>query len=275
MENDSTSQPSPGWPTHWPRGSFSYGWTTAFICLVVGVFVVTLFAAAIGAYAWLELHGQRASLMATVGSHGTVVSTPVFIALETAQLIAEACVVIIILVALPALTHLSLREIGFRAISPRTIGYALLGAVGMVLVADVGSSLIASTHPHAVHPQVTEKIFEEIKHQRSGLIFFILFAVVLQPIAEEVIFRVFIFNVALRRGGFWIGAITSGGLFGAAHTIAGGADDVSAALLAVGGMVLCWVYYRSRNAYASMISHGLFNALSIAALYYAPKLAGS
>jgi membrane protease YdiL (CAAX protease family) len=35
------------------------------------------------------------------------------------------------------------------------------------------------------------------------------------------------------------------------------------------------VYYRSRNAYASMISHALFNGLSTAALYFAPKLIGS
>ncbi len=275
MENDSTSQLSPSWPTRWPRGSFSFGRTIAFICLVAGVFLVTLFVAAVGATLWLELHGQRASLMATAVSHGTLVNAPVFIALSSAQLIGEACGVIVILVGLPRLTHLSLREIGFRAISPRVIGYALLGAAGMVLVADVGSGIVSAWNPHAVHPQVVEKMFETLRHQRSGLIFFILFAVVLQPIAEEMIFRVFIFNLVLRYAGFWIAAIVSGGLFGAAHTISGGADDVSAALLAAGGVVLCWVYYRSRNAYTSMISHGLFNALTVAALYYAPKLAGS
>ncbi len=270
-----TSQASPNWPTRWPKGSFSPGWTLAFIALIVCVFTVALFIAAAGASVWLVLHGQRSSLMASVNSHGNVMNGPVFVAFTVAQLVAEAFVVIAILIALPPLTHLSLREVGFKFISPSAIGYALLGAAGMVLVADVGSSIIASHYPHAVHPQLVEKLFEMIKHQRGGLIFFVAFAVVLQPIVEEMIFRVFIFNLVLRYGGFWIAAVVSGGLFGYVHTLSGGADAVSAALLALGGVVLCWVYYRSRNAYASMISHGLFNALSVAALYYVPKLAGS
>ncbi len=49
----------------------------------------------------------------------------------------------------------------------------------------------------------------------------------------------------------------SGVLFGIAH------GDLYAALpLALGGIVLCAVYYRTRNAFASMISHALFNAFS-------------
>ena len=47
--------------------------------------------------------------------------------------------------------------------------------------------------------------------------------------------------------------------------------DVYAALpLALGGIVLCGVYYLSRNAYASMISHALFNGLSIVLLSGVP-----
>ena len=35
--------------------------------------------------------------------------------------------------------------------------------------------------------------------------------------------------------------------------------------------MLCAVYYRTRNAFASMISHALFNAFSIVALLVAPQ----
>jgi membrane protease YdiL (CAAX protease family) len=41
--------------------------------------------------------------------------------------------------------------------------------------------------------------------------------------------------------------------------------------LALGGIVLCAVYYRTRNIFASMLSHALFNALSIVALLLMPK----
>jgi membrane protease YdiL (CAAX protease family) len=61
--------------------------------------------------------------------------------------------------------------------------------------------------------------------------------------------------------------VLSGVLFGIAH------GDIYAALpLALGGIVLCAVYYRTRNAFAPMISHALFNGLSIVALLVAPGI---
>jgi membrane protease YdiL (CAAX protease family) len=42
--------------------------------------------------------------------------------------------------------------------------------------------------------------------------------------------------------------------------------------LAVGGVILCAVYAKTENAYAPMITHGLFNAVSFVALFYAPQL---
>lgn len=273
MENDSTSQTSPSWPTNWPRNSFPILPTIGYVLLIVGVFFIALFAAAAISVAWLYANGHAAEVLAATRNQANA-SGPVFIAFEVAQIAAEAVLVILILLVMPSLTRLSLRALGFRAIGLRTIGWAIVGTIGMVAVADVGSSLIAYFYPHAVHAQLVEKIFENLRHNRGALIFFIVFAVVLQPIAEEMAFRVFIFNLFLRYGGFWIGAIVSGALFGAVHVVTGDADRVSGALLALGGMVLCWVYYRSRNAYTSMISHGLFNALSTAAIFFYPKIAG-
>jgi membrane protease YdiL (CAAX protease family) len=64
-----------------------------------------------------------------------------------------------------------------------------------------------------------------------------------------------------------VGAVVSGLLFGIAH-----GDPFEVMPLAFGGMVLCGVYYITRNAYASMISHALFNSISIFALLFAPQL---
>jgi membrane protease YdiL (CAAX protease family) len=270
--NDSTSQTSPAWPTRWPKGSFSPWWTFGFIALLVWAVFVLWIVAGLAAVFWLAANDHQAELTSAIRNPATM-SSAVFVSQTIAQLVGEAAGVVLILVALPLLTHFSIRDLGFRAIDARVIGYALLGAIGMILIADFGSTLIENA-THAVHPQLVERIFEHLRHQKSALIFFVLFAVVLQPVAEETIFRVLIFNIGLRYGGFWTGAIVSGALFGLAHTATGGTDIVSGILLAFGGMILCWVYYRSRNAYASMISHGLFNALSTAALYFAPKLAG-
>jgi len=147
----------------------------------------------------------------------------------------------------------------------RTIGIALIGAVAMAIVANGGASLI-DYFLHSTHEQGVVELFKGL---RDPAVFtaFVVFAVVFQPFIEETIFRVFFFNFGLRFGGFWAGAILSGVLFGLAH-----GDLVAAVPLALGAIVLCWVYYRTRNAYASMISHGLFNTFSILALHYAPSL---
>jgi membrane protease YdiL (CAAX protease family) len=76
-----------------------------------------------------------------------------------------------------------------------------------------------------------------------------------------------VFNAVMRYGGFWSGAIVSGLIFGAVH-----ADKYAFLPLAAGGVILAYVYYRSGNAFTSMITHGLFNAVTVLALVFAPKL---
>jgi membrane protease YdiL (CAAX protease family) len=170
---------------------------------------------------------------------------------------------VIVLAALPALSKFSLRELGFRVPNASAIGTALVGAVVMAIVANGGASLIDYL-AHSQHQQDIVEIFKEL-HDPTTIALFAAFAVVFAPFAEETFFRVFFFNLGLRYAGFWGGAVLSGVLFGIAH------GDIYAALpLALGGIVLCAVYYRTRNAFAPMISHALFNGLSIVALLIAP-----
>jgi len=133
----------------------------------------------------------------------------------------------------------------------------------MVVVANGLASLIDAA-AHAKHQQDVVEVFRNL-HDRTAVAVFAFFAIVFAPLAEETLFRVFFFNLGLRYGGFWMGAVISGTLFGMAH-----GDAYAAIPLALGGVILCYVYYRTRNAWASMISHGIFNALSILALLFAP-----
>ena len=118
-----------------------------------------------------------------------------------------------------------------------------------------GSAALIDYFAHSRHSKTSSQIFKQL-HDPTTIAIFAVFAVVFAPFAEETIFRVFFFNLGLRYGGFWGGAVLSGVLFGIAH-----GDFYAALPLALGGIVLCAVYYRTRNAFASMISHALFNAL--------------
>jgi membrane protease YdiL (CAAX protease family) len=244
--NDSTSPTSPVWPTRWPKHSFSGFWTWL-LAAAIAFSLVSLFA------------------LSLVVKPPTQVSPGELDRSIAGQSVVEACVVVIVLLALPSLSKFSLRALGFRTPTLSTIGTAIAGAIVMIVVANGGASLIDYL-AHSQHQQDIVQIFKGL-HDPTTIVIFAGFAILFAPFAEETIFRVFFFNLGLRYGGFWAGGIFSGALFGMAH------GDLYAALpLALGGIVLCGVYYRTRNAFASMISHALFNAFSIVALLVAPNL---
>jgi membrane protease YdiL (CAAX protease family) len=244
--NDSTSATSPAWPTRWPKNSFTSvgSWLLA---IVIALLFIALF--------FFSLKNQVTTKM----------DPAVFDLGLAAQFILEGVLVAIVLFAMPKMSKFSLRELGFRMPTPANIGVALLGAVAMAVVANGGATLIDYL-AHSQHQQDIVEIFKQL-HNTTTVALFAVFAIVFAPFAEETFFRLLFFNIGLRFGGFWVGAIVSGVLFGIAH------GDLYAAIpLALGGMVLCGVYYLTRNILASMFSHALFNTLSIVVLLAAPKL---
>jgi membrane protease YdiL (CAAX protease family) len=193
-------------------------------------------------------------------------SSPALVAITlVVTAIGEGALVIILLLLLRWVSGLSLRELGYRALRPAEIGIGVLGSIAMALVGDGGESLI-ETLTKSKHNQLAVEMLKHL-HDPRLLWAFGIFAIFIAPFYEETIFRVFVFNAVLRRSGFWFAAIASGILFGLAH------GDVYALVpLALGGIVLSYIYYRTGNAFASMISHGLFNAFSVVALVFAPSL---
>jgi uncharacterized protein len=253
--NDSPSTISPAWPTRWPKDSFTGVGTWLFAGFIVLLLLILLGLVIVAAVVMKSRPGMVQPAV-----------TPALLDYSLlGQSIGEGALVAGLLVALPRLSKFTLRELGFRVPQWSTIGIALLGAVAMIVVSNGLASLIDSVL-HSAHQQDVVAIFKDL-HDRTSLAILSVYAIVLAPFFEETIFRIFFFNIGLRFGGFWLGAIVSGLLFGIAH------GDLYAAIpLALGGMILCGVYYRSENAWASMISHSCFNAVSILAIVFFPKL---
>lgn len=244
--NDSTSRISPAWPTRWPPGSFSSVWTWLLAAFVAGLFLLAFVAG-------VSLPQPRS------------VEPKLLDAAILLQFFFEGLLVAVVLSALPRLSKFRLSELGFRPVGMATLGIAVAGAIAMGIVSD-GSAALVERIAHTAHHQESVEIFKHL-HDRTTIAVFAFAAIVAAPIAEESIFRAFFFNLGLRYGGFWGGALLSSVLFGLAH-----GDLYEAIPLALGGAVLCGVYYTSRNAFASMISHGLFNAFTIFALLLSPSL---
>lgn len=252
MENSSPSPTSPASPIVFGPSAFRPGSTIlVFIGMLVLVAVVAI--AAIAAYL-VAHHGDISAL--------TRQSVPFAVSI---QAVIDLIVVVYLAIVLPPLAGASLAALGFRTPRAADIGIALIGAVVMVVVVN-GLGTIVDALFHARHQQEAIKLFLSV-HDPMVKAGFAALAVVVAPIAEEFAFRVFIFNAVRRYGGFWIGAIVSGVFFGLAHT-----DLYAFVPLIFGGMILCAVYARTRNAWMSMITHGLFNGVSVLALYVAPQL---
>lgn len=249
--NDSTSTISPAWPTRWPKDSFTSIWAWLLAAFVTGLFV----AAFLGGIASAPLRPRS-------------ISPAVLDVAIVVQFVFEGALVAVVLAALPRLAKFSLPTLGFWRPNARAIGIAVFGAIAMTLVSDASATLVDRL-THSAHHQESVEIFKSL-HDPATIAIFAFFAIVAAPIAEESIFRAFFFNFGLRYGGFWGGTLFSSVLFGLAH-----GDLYEALPLALGGAVLCGVYYVSRNAFAPMISHGLFNAFTILALLAIPSVASS
>lgn len=181
------------------------------------------------------------------------------------QFVVDGVLAALILAALRPLSRFSLRDLGFRALTAGVFWSAILGAIAMIVVAN-GSAVLIHLVARSEQQQDIVALFR-LLHDASSITVFVIFAILVAPFAEETLFRLLFFNIGLRYGGFWTGAILSGLLFGIAH-----GSLIDAIPLALGGIVLCAVYYRTRNAFAPMISHALFNGFSIVMLLVAPKL---
>lgn len=91
--------------------------------------------------------------------------------------------------------------------------------------------------------------------------------VFLAPVVEEVFFRGFIFAGLRRIIGLWPAAIISSLLFAVVHAQSGLVIPFT-----VVGLLLAYLYHRSKSIYVPVAMHFFFNAFSFLALVFLPEL---
>ena len=261
MENSSASPTSPGSPTVFPPNAFGVGAT---ILTALGALVLFILPVIIAIIVWFAAHGYDVAGInrAFVGLFGIGV-----------QSAAEIIVIGFLLAVLPSLSKTSLYGLGFRAPQGADWGKIGLAIAGMFIVVNfLGSVLMSALHFKT--PELAIAVFTHMVGWQK--ILFAFFAVIVGPVWEEFVFRIFLFNAMRKWWGFWPGAIVSSLLFGLAHAQQPLVPAMFLSLslpLALGGIVLCWVYTRTGSAYANMATHAGFNALSLALISVAPQLA--
>jgi membrane protease YdiL (CAAX protease family) len=249
--NNSISKPSVDWPTSWPSGSFRALPTLLLLLIVVAI---------VGVGIWQAVVAHSSPIDPNAFSDPTLVIWSLALTLA-----AEGPLALCTFALLPWASRLSFRELGYRVPRAGEVLVAFIGSLVMAVVANGGASLMQWLL-HSNQDQQSVAMLRQL-HDPRLLIAFAVFACICAPLMEETIFRVFLFNATRRYYGFWAGAIVSGLCFGLAH-----GDPIAALPLALGGIVLAFVYHRTQNAFASMITHGLFNSYTILALVITPQL---
>lgn len=128
--------------------------------------------------------------------------------------------------------------------------------VPLGLVAVYGLSI---AHDLIVSPR-QQAIVSEFPRSAFGAAMFILVAVVMAPLFEEIVFRGFLFRGLANSWGWMWGALASAAIFGGAHLQL----DIFLPLAAL-GFVLAWAYHRTGSLWTCVTMHAIFNLIAVAA----------
>jgi membrane protease YdiL (CAAX protease family) len=143
-----------------------------------------------------------------------------------------------------------------------TGGVLILAAYPLIFLADVVTQRLLRSAPQR---QAIVEMFSESSTLEQRILIIVL-AVSLAPLAEEFIFRFFIYGVLRRYFGRLVGVVVSALLFAAVH-----AHLPSFAPLFVLGSCFAIAYEWSGSILVPMTMHALFNAITLTALAF-PEL---
>jgi membrane protease YdiL (CAAX protease family) len=134
--------------------------------------------------------------------------------------------------------------------------------MGATIIVAIGASFLPWVDPE----QKQNVGFEGLTQPVEYVIAF-LALVVLPPIAEELLFRGYLFGRLRERFGFWLTTVVVSAVFGFVHMQWNVGIDV-----AVLSVFLCYLRERTGSLWASMVLHGIKNGLAYFLLFIAPLL---
>lgn len=161
------------------------------------------------------------------------------------------------------------RESSHRALkAPSTWGWTLLVAT-LVIIGSNGIAFLArqaGVEPVPTNLDLMSRAVDQFP------VFLMLFAVLLAPAYEELLFRRVLFGRLLQAGRPALGMLLSSLAFALVHEIPGtsanGPLEIAQLWLIYGGMgaAFCWLYQRTGTLWAPIAAHALNNAVALGVL---------
>jgi len=238
----------------------------------LAVAVATLLVATVGmAIVWVAWQGVR---MAVAGPSGAADSEALARAIGEPGMLAQMLMAIVGTAA-AALVVYFLRQpatAAERALSHQALfRRSTLGWIAVVGVAVFACNALLSwsLRQAGIEPTPTnEAMILEASERWPWFLF--LFAAVLAPMYEELLFRRVLFGRFLRAGRPWLGLVLSSLAFALIHEVPGLSDNPPTAVAmlmtvyAGMGAAFAWLYWRTGTLWAPILAHALNNGLALA-----------
>jgi membrane protease YdiL (CAAX protease family) len=214
---------------------------------------------------WLPLAGLAAgltfgllalSILASILSASGVKNssgTPGFIAAST--VIVDLSIVVATLLFAGLVTTPRPWQLGLRGAQWKlTAQIASIGALAYFL--------FSITYQQILQPKQPQDVLKDLGADKNTWLLVAGAVVVLlvAPVCEEIFFRGFLYRTLRLRMGLWPAAILDGLIFGVIHATSSPAAALP--VLAVLGMIFCWVYERTGTLFATIALHALNNTIS-------------
>lgn len=211
---------------------------------------------------------------------GSLAAAPLFAALgDTSEggasgvsEIAQGLVVDVVLVG-TLLVWLRIRHAGWRdalrLVPSSRVGREIaIGAglgIAVRIVAGIAAAIVIAILAAVTNEEVA--VPEQVTGDMQGfeLVVFAVFAVVVAPITEELLFRGLVYRSIRDRHGVALGAIVSALLFGVIHYVPGPWPDAVALqiTMVVTGLGLALVYERRKTLLSPIVGHAAFNLIAV------------
>ncbi len=150
----------------------------------------------------------------------------------------------------------SLAALGFRRLTSGTAALPYLVLLASLVISYLYVAIVSVAGLESLKPSPLPVDF--VDSNIDHVLLFVL-VVVLAPLAEESFFRGFLLPALASRWGFLWGAGLTSLLFAITH---GDLGIIGPAFIT--GMLLAWLYYRTRSLWSCIMAHGLQNALAFA-----------
>jgi uncharacterized protein len=147
------------------------------------------------------------------------------------------------------------RVVGFVSFRAKDL-WLVAGAMGAQIAVTILFTALFFTPEQDTLVEDVE--FNETTFTALATVFLIVIAA---PITEETLFRGLFFGALRSRTPFWVAAGISGILFGSVHLTGG--DLAVAGLLSFLGVILAWLYERTRSLGPPIVLHMVNNAIAI------------